>query len=72
MQGTVLARAPHAFIIRETQFHFQFETVKQLGFEPGSPAPKAAMLPLCYAPLSALLGLNYFSAMQKTIANDPY
>ena len=44
----VLARIAHTFIINENSiFDFEFETANQPGFEPGSPRPKAAMLPLC-------------------------
>ena len=31
-------------LFMKTHFLFEFETANQLGFEPGSPGPKAAML----------------------------
>ena len=38
----------------QTNIHLNLITTNQPGFEPGSSGPKAAMLPLCYAPLTTL------------------
>ena len=35
--------------LNHTNIDLNLITAKQLGFEPGSPGPKAAALPLCYS-----------------------